>query len=237
VTLIALGALLSAAPVQAQRAAPDRSLAQLTADVLRTTRAYRVTLERAVPGHEAQVRDAFLALDEGRRLQAVGAVPVTYVEQAGRALASAQRDLADTLAAIEEADRIIGEATLQQRLAGLAPLPRGGYEDAATLVRFSGTAPWSLIEAPALARRFAEAFGRALPISAFGQTKVHDRLGLDHRSAIDVAVHPDSAEGRWLMQVLRQAGIPFIGVRGEVAGSATGAHVHVGPESARLFAR
>jgi hypothetical protein len=237
VTLIALGALLSAAPAQAQRAGPDRSLAQLTADVLRTTRAYRATLERAVPAHEAQVRGAFLALDEGRRLQAAGAVPATYVEQAERALASAERDLADTLAAIEEADRIIAEATLQQRLAGLAPLPRGGYEDAATLVRFRGTAPWSLTEAPALARRFAEAFGRGLPISAFGQTKVHDRLGLDHRSAIDVAVHPDSAEGRWLMQDLRQAGIPFIGVRGEVPGSSTGAHVHVGPESPRLLAR
>ena len=236
-TLLALGVLLSAAAAQAQRAAPDRSLAQLTADVLRTTRAYRATLERAVPAHEAQVRDAFLALDEGRRLQAAGAVPASYVEQAERALASAQRELGDTLAAIEEADRIIGEATLQQRLAGLAPLPRGGYEDAATLVRFSGTAPWSLSEVPALSRRFADAFGRALPISAFGQTKVHDRLGLDHRSAIDVAVHPDSAEGRWLMQYLRQAGIPFIGVRGEVPGSSTGAHVHVGPESARLLAR
>jgi hypothetical protein len=237
VTLLALGVLLSAAAAQAQRAATDRSLAQLTADVLRTTRAYRATLERAVPAHEAQVRDAFLALDEGRRLQAAGAVPAAYVEQAERALASAQRELGDTLAAIEEADRIIGEATLQQRLAGLAPLPRGGYEDAATLVRFSGTAPWSLTEVPALSRRFADAFGRALPISAFGQTKVHDRLGLDHRSAIDVAVHPDSAEGRWLMQYLRQAGIPFIGVRGEVPGSSTGAHVHVGPESARLLAR
>jgi hypothetical protein len=237
VTLIVLGALLLAAPAQAQRAAPGRSLSQLTADVLRTTRAYRATLEGAVPAHEAQVRDAFLALDEGRRLQAAGAVPAAYVERAERTLAAAQRDLADTLAAIEEADRIIGEAALQQRLASLAPLPRGGYEDAATLVRFSGTAPWSLAQVPALARRFAEAFGRVLPISAYGQTKVHDRLGLDHRSSIDVAVHPDGVEGRWLMQYLRQAGVPFIGVRGEVPGSATGAHVHVGPESPRLLAR
>ena len=87
---------------------------------------------------------------------------------------------------------------------------------------------------PALSRRFAAAFGRALPISALGQTKVHDRLGLDHRSALDVAVHPDSPEGRWLMDDLRRAGIPFIGIRGEVPGSATGAHVHVGPPSPRL---
>jgi hypothetical protein len=76
-----------------------------------------------------------------------------------------------------------------------------------------------------------------LPISAFGQTKVHDRLGLDHRTAIDVAVHPDSAEGHWLMQYLRQAGFPFIGVRGEVSGSSTGAHIHVGAASPRMLTR
>ena len=75
-----------------------------------------------------------------------------------------------------------------------------------------------------------------LPRSAFGQTKVHDRLGLDHRTAIDVAVHPDSAEGGWLMQYLRQAGIPFIGVRDMVPGASTGAHVHIGAPSPRLIA-
>jgi hypothetical protein len=102
------------------------------------------------------------------------------------------------------------------------------------LVRFSGSTPWSPADVSPLSRRFAAAFGRSLPISALGQTKVHDRLGLDHRGAVDVAVHPDSAEGRWLMDQLRRAGIPFIGVRGEVPGSATGAHVHVGPPSPRL---
>jgi hypothetical protein len=105
------------------------------------------------------------------------------------------------------------------------------------LVRFNGPAPWSLGNAAALAQRFGETFGRTLPISAFGQTRVHDRLGLDHRSAIDVAVHPDSAEGRWLMEHLRRSGIPFIGVRDAVPGSSTGAHIHVGPASPRLLAR
>ena len=39
------------------------------------------------------------------------------------------------------------------------------------------------------------------------------------------------------MQELRAAGIPFIGVRSVVPGAATGAHVHVGPESPRLLVR
>jgi hypothetical protein len=238
-TVAAVGLVLWAIPVAAQRSAPAgrKSMAELTADVLRTTREYRATLERAVPAHEAQVRQSSEALHEGRRLHAAGALPEAYVANAERALAAAERDLADTLAALEEADQIIFEASLQQRLARLAPLPRGVYEDAATLVRFAGAAPWSLKDVPALEQRFVEAFGRRLPISSFGQTKVHDRLGLDHRAAIDVAVHPDSEEGRWLMQHLRGAGIPFIGVRGEVPGSSTGAHVHVGNPSPRLIAR
>src|SRR6266850_2048768 len=238
-TVVALGLVLGATPVAAQRSAPAarKSLAELTADVLRTTREYRATLERAVPAHEAHIREAQEALYERRRLHAAGALTEAYVEAAERELAVAERDLVDTLTAMEEADQIIFEASLQQRLARLAPLPRGVYEDAATLVRFAGAAPWSLKDVPSLEQRFTEAFGRSLPISSFGQTKVHDRLGLDHRAAIDVAVHPDSAEGRWLMQYLRQSGIPFIGVRGEVPGSSTGAHVHVGNPSPRLIAR
>jgi hypothetical protein len=239
VTVVALGLVLWATPVPAQRGAPAarKSLAELTADVLRTTREYRATLERAVPTHEAHIREAGEALHERRRLHAAGVLSEAYVEQAERALAAAERELVDTLTALEEAHQIIFEASLQQRLARLAPLPRGVYEDAATLVRFAGAAPWSLKDVPSLEQRFAEAFGRSLPISSFGQTKVHDRLGLDHRAAIDVAVHPDSAEGRWLMQHLRQSGIPFIGVRGEVPGSSTGAHVHIGNPSPRLIAR
>ena len=134
-------------------------------------------------------------------------------------------------------DRLLFEASLQQRLASLPALPRGGFEDLPTLVRFNGTTPWTLKSVPALEQRFIAAFGRRLPISAFGQTKVHDQLGLDHRIAIDVAVSPDSAEGQWLMKDLRKAGIPFIGVRGVVPGASTGAHVHIGPESPRLIAR
>ena len=53
-------------------------------------------------------------------------------------------------------------------------------------------------------------------MSAYGQTALHDRMGLDHRDALDVAVHPDSPEGRALMEYLREAGIPFIAAWGVV---------------------
>jgi hypothetical protein len=132
---------------------------------------------------------------------------------------------------------MIAEAGLQEQLARLRPLSRGGFEDTATLVRFNGLARWTLRGVSKIEAVFNATFARALPISSYGQTKVHDRLGLDHRQAIDVAVHPDSVEGRWLMTYLRREGISFIGVRGAIPGSSTGAHVHIGAPSARFGAR
>jgi len=81
-------------------------------------------------------------------------------------------------------------------------------------VRFRGAASWSLADTPRLDRFFRERFGRALPVSAYGQTPVHDRLHLDHHQALDVAVHPDSPEGAALLSFLRGAGISFIRVPG-----------------------
>jgi hypothetical protein len=237
-TVLVIGLLMWTTPALAQRGTPPsrKSLSELSAEVARTTQTYRDAVARSLPQHEANVREAVAALEERRKLHAAGALPAAYVDEAERALAAAVRELEEAQQALAEADRLLFEAALQQRLASLPPLPRGGFEDLAILVRFNGPAPWSLKDVPALERRFVEAFGHTLPISAFGQTKVHDRLGLDHRTAIDVAVHPDSAEGGWLMQYLRQAGIPFIGVRDMVPGASTGAHVHIGAPSPRLIA-
>jgi hypothetical protein len=77
-------------------------------------------------------------------------------------------------------------------------------------------------------------FGRVLPVSAFGQSETHSRLGLDHHDAIDVAIHPDSAEGQELINYLRSQKISFIAIRGAIPGSSTGAHIHIGPTSKRI---
>ncbi|HTN70231.1 MAG TPA: hypothetical protein VMO00_04005, partial [Methylomirabilota bacterium] len=100
-------------------------------------------------------------------------------------------------------------------------------------IRFNGGTSWSLAEAPKIETFFLQTFGHALPVSAFGQTATHDRLQFDHRNAMDIALHPDSKEGRSLLEYLRQAGIPFIAFRGALAGAATGAHIHIGNPSLR----
>jgi hypothetical protein len=102
------------------------------------------------------------------------------------------------------------------------------------LLRFNGVARWTLSDTSKIQRFFTDAFGRALPISAYGQTITHERLRFDHRDAIDVALHPDSREGQSLLAFLRQTGIPFVAFRGAVPGTATGAHIHIGKPSPRL---
>jgi len=61
----------------------------------------------------------------------------------------------------------------------------------------------------------------------------HEQLGFDHREAVDVAVHPDTREGQELILYLQSQGISFIAIRQAISGSATGAHIHIGPPSRR----
>lgn len=84
---------------------------------------------------------------------------------------------------------------------------------------------------------FVTRFGRPLPVSAFGQSALHDRWGLDHRQGIDVGLHPDSGEGAALVEFLRSQGIPFLAFRGPVPRVATGPHIHIGRASHRSLPR
>jgi len=96
------------------------------------------------------------------------------------------------------------------------------------------SADWSLDKAEKVKDFFVKKFGHDLPVSAMGQTETHDKLGFDHHDAMDVALNPDSKEGRSLIGYLRQAKIPFIAFRRRVEGSATGPHIHIGNPSLRI---
>ncbi len=133
---------------------------------------------------------------------------------------------------IGEADRLIAEAVALELLARQPDPPA-----TAPVFRGRGANGWSLAAAAQIQRFFIERFGRPLPVSAFGQTPLHDRLDFDHRNALDVALHPESVEGRALIDYLRGAGMPFLAFRSAVPGAATGAHIHIGAPSLPLRAR
>lgn len=234
----ALAALaLCLAPLAATRAAPAAGGTTPGSDLERAAREYRVSLDNLLSFREHAVSRARETALARRRLLADGLVSRREAEAAEQQLADAEAALAATRAEIAQADRMIAEATAAAVLASL-PLPRPGTVTVTPLLtRFRGPHEWSLAQVPSVERFFVERFHRTLPVSALGQTPAHDRLGFDHRNALDVAVHPDSAEGQALMTWLRARGVSFLAFRGAVSGEATGAHVHIGEPSPRRAAR
>ena len=96
---------------------------------------------------------------------------------------------------------------------------------------------WTLAEANRVEKFFMTKFKRPLPLTAFGQSDLHTRWGLDHRNGMDVGLHPDSDEGRALIEFLRAESIPYLVFRGPVPGVATGPHIHIGNRSSRSYGR
>jgi hypothetical protein len=97
--------------------------------------------------------------------------------------------------------------------------------------RYDGKGTFDRAELQGIESAFAARFAKPLPISADGATAVHRSMGFDHRGRIDVAVSPDMPEGVWLMKQLQASRIPFFAFRMAIPGKATGAHIHIGPQS------
>jgi hypothetical protein len=169
-----------------------------------------------------------------KALLAQGVISKKELEDSETALAAAQVKVRETRKQMSESDNLIAEARAAEQLAKMPPARIGSYQTTAALIRYNGPSRWALADASKVQNFFFSRFRRGLPVSAFGQTEVHNRLGFDHANSIDVAVHPDSAEGQAVMAFLRGAGIPFIAFRQAVPGSATGAHIHIGYPSHRI---
>jgi hypothetical protein len=173
---------------------------------------------------------------EKRRLYQDGAIEKPEVTAAERAFVSALMQIQETRRTLAETDLALAEATMGDELERLPPLAVNEFSETQHLSRFNGASSWSLNEMPKIEKYFSQAFGHSLPISAYGQTRTHDRMGFDHRNAIDVALHPDSPEGRALIKYLRDSRIPFVAFKNAVPGTATGPHIHVGKPSVRIVA-
>jgi hypothetical protein len=217
--------------------AQGERLERLAAEVVRTTRNYRASLERMLIIYQRDAESMTELVEARRDLLQREIISKREVEIAEGLLAETQAKVAETERWIQDADKIIGEAAVHSEMSKLPPMTAGGYLATTAFIRFNGSAPFSLADLPRVGRFFAGRFGRSIPISALGQSAAHDRIGFDHRNAVDVAVHPESAEGQALMGYLQSQNIPFVAVRQAVPGSATGAHIHIGQPSRRITAR
>jgi hypothetical protein len=163
-----------------------------------------------------------------------GQIGKDRVVEAEQSFVAALKQVHELRYKVTEADIAITEAILGEKVLRLPVLAVGGFTQTAELTRFNGSFKWSIKEAPRIEKFFAQTFGRRLPVTAMGQSQTHNLLGFDHRDSIDVGIHPDSDEGRTLINYLRSSNIPFLAFRQAVPGTATGPHVHIGRPSVRV---
>lgn len=209
-------------------------VAQAKDDLVAAARAYKESLEKLLALQDDEAKMKAETVEKRKALVEQQIASRRELEESERELAAAQSKAAETRRQMAETDHLIAEATAEKQLALMPPPRVGSTTSSAALIRYNGPSRWLLADAAKVQSFFLGQFHRALPISAFGQTAVHTQLNFDHSNSMDVAVHPDSAEGQALMSFLRSQGIPFIAFRQAVAGSATGAHIHIGYPSHRI---
>jgi hypothetical protein len=102
------------------------------------------------------------------------------------------------------------------------------------MLKFEGSGHFYPSDLEAIAGEFEQQFHYPLPVTARGQTQLHQSLGLDHRGKIDVGLNPEQPEGIWLRRFLEARQIPYIAFRAAVPGAATAPHIHLGTGSLRI---
>lgn len=225
-------ALTGTAAAQAPGALADLIRAQTA--LIERTREYRETLEPLLALQEAEAERLETLAVRRRDLYAKGLVARREAEQAEATAAAARAKADETRQRMGEADALMGETLAAIEIAKTPRAAQSEIVSTPSVIRYYGTVELAAGNVASIEEFFSVEFGRPLPISALGQTPTHDRLGFDHRRALDVALHPDSDEGKALIAYLRRARIPFLAFKGPVPGASTGAHIHIGQASPRL---
>lgn len=159
---------------------------------------------------------------------------------------AAKNDLEPLAAQVEfarkEYDLAVSRQKLSHELVEMAraeqnrPPHEPGAAGNPAAVHYDGAGVFTPAQFQQISGAFEHRFSKPLPVSAMGETAVHRALGFDHRGRVDVALSPDQPEGLWLRQYLEARRIPYFAFWHAMPGKATGAHIHIGPESTRLSA-
>lgn len=203
---------------------------------------YKASSTTLLALQEEEIAKAEAKLEELRKLVADGLVAKVEVEEEEQRVLALRSQKETTQKQIVDSDSLVAEVKVQQELeksqaakpVKLVSKSYGALNQTGLILRNSGFTFWSLGHLQEVQTFFSSQFGHALPTSAVGQSATHNRLGYNHRNAVDVALNPDSVEGKGLINYLQVQGIPFLAFRGAIAGVATGPHIHIGLPSHRL---
>ena len=136
-------------------------------------------------------------------------------------------DLAHDRVRLEAQREMIGEEQMLERA-----MDSGTSHKA--MLKFDGDGHFDTEDLAVISSEFEQQFHYPLPITARGQTSLHQSLGFDHRGKVDVGLNPETPEGIWLRHFLEDHQVPYIAFRAAVPGSATAPHIHLGTGSTRF---
>lgn len=208
---------------------------ELIDKLIKSTEDYKESLQKLALLYQTDVDKQKEKLSKKQELFKLGVVARRELEMTEEEIKNLQSKLIETQKGLEEAADLLVEAEAAKELAKLPPVTaQSAYRVTPGVIRYTGFSNWFLEDTPILQKFFQDSFKRALPISAYGQSSTHDRLGYDHRNSIDIAVHPETTEGRALIDFLRSKGIPFQAFNQAITGASTGPHIHIGKPSVRF---
>ncbi|HET8783647.1 MAG TPA: hypothetical protein VFM63_14575 [Pyrinomonadaceae bacterium] len=218
--------------------APVNELTKLRDEYVKTTNEYKSSLEKLISIYETNVKKAEDKLDVSKKLLDEGLISKVQFEEYELALKGEREKLEGARRQMTEADAQIAamlvETEAEKTISKNLRLARQSLVRTTAFTRYTGSGSgWNLGEAYKIQRFFSDTFNKQLPVAVFGQGPIHDRWRLDHRNAMDISLHPDSAEGQALLNFLQKNGIPYLAFRSAIPGTATGPHIHIGRPSHR----
>lgn len=178
---------------------------------------------------QAEVEKLTKNTDLLRQLYSEGLIARIELEKSEQELTAAKARIEET----KKAQELATKAEVLAKTKTLVKPTLMPLSKTATVMR-STAGTFGLANLAPIQQFFSQTFGKRLPTSTIGQSATHNRMGWDHRNAVDVGLHPDSAEGRALIAYLQNSGIPFLAFRGAIPGVSTGPHIHIGNPSHRL---
>lgn len=216
---------------------PVTELSKLRDEYVKATKDYKASLEKLLSIYQDNVKRAEEKLATSKSLLDEGLLSRTEYERNELALKTEKDKVADVQKQMANAESqiagVLVEAEADETLAKNLKLATTKLVRTTSFMRFNGTQGWGLGDAWKVQRFFSDSFHKSLPVAVFGQGAIHDRWRLDHRNAMDISLHPDSAEGQALLNYLQKNGIPFLAFRSAIPGTATGPHIHIGRPSHR----
>ncbi len=214
---------------------------QNAGEAVRAANIYKTSLQQLLAAREKEVARATEQMEKLKALYSDGFISKRELEETETALIELRHKVEETRKQLASTDVVVVESLAEKEAGSVAEFDSQTFSSKmlkkVAYIRYKGSANWSVSDVGKIEKFFSGKFKRPLPVAALGQSDLHTRWGYDHRNALDVGVHPDSAEGIALMNYLSSQGIPFMAFRRAVPGSATGPHIHIGKPSQKTASR